>query len=223
MNDQKKQAINVGRKVMGQKGQGKGRKVSVLADDEPQSDYPFMSDEDSNVVEDIKPEPQSEPRRTRKVKKTHRRNEDDDSDYTVSKSASKKTKRAARRSRYEINENNEMVDTSENHNQLQPMTSSPVQNNAVNYGAQHAYAPILPAMHPYLQHNQNAFDNNQGHQYSDYSTQYNCSSGADHTSSDDLNGNGAYSSDMDAYGDIGYHGQEVSYETEYGAIPGSGY
>ena len=31
VNDQKKQAINVGRKVMGQKGQGKGRKISLTA------------------------------------------------------------------------------------------------------------------------------------------------------------------------------------------------
>lgn len=235
VNDQKKQAINVGRKALGQKGHGKGRKVSAIPDDEQVSDELFDSDNDSHTVNKIKPEPRSEPRRTRKAKRTHRRADDDDSDYEVSKSASKKSKRGTRRSMYEVksfNGENVMVDTSEHHHgELQSPSSSAVQNNEVHYGDRQVYATTLPR--PYhQQQNQNGFENNQGHQYDGYCLPYNYSStadptssphyyssGADHTPSEDFNGNDTYSSNVDHLDEYG----PVSYEGEYGNIAESGY
>lgn len=218
---------------MGQRGQGKGRKVSVIADDEVVdedqfSDGLFQSDEDSALI-DIKPEPQSEPRRRiRKAKKTHRRGEDnDDSDYKATGSASKKTRRSARTSKYvvrNVNGRNIMVDTTEdNSNEKQPMSSSPTQHNAVHYGVTGAYAPILPALQTYHQpHDQDGFSHNQAHQYDNYSRQqYNYSSGADPALSDDMNGNHAYSSEIDGYDQDSYG--PVSYPGEYGNMPNGGY
>ncbi|KAK4692019.1 hypothetical protein P7C71_g5107, partial [Lecanoromycetidae sp. Uapishka_2] len=235
----KKQAINVGRKIMGQRGQGKGRKVGAIPEDELPSDDPFVSDEDANLVDNIKPEPRSEPRRIRKAKRNHRRVDGDDSDYREGKPASKKSKRGTRKSVYEVkkvNGTDVMVDTSDDRG-MQAMTSSPAQNDGVHYEIQHPYAPILPAKQSHHQNgHHNGFDQSHGQQYNGYPQQYGYSSGpepasspqeyhyhsgANDTPSDDFNGNGTYSSDADAYED--YPIGPVSYEGEYGNIPDTVY
>ena len=214
---------------MGQRGQGKGRKVSVLPQEEHLSDDEYLSDEDYNsVVEEedaVKPEPESEPQRHHKTKRAHRRrHEDDDSDYKVGKSASKKVKRAARPSRYimkDVDGQTIMIDSTEARNE-QAVSSSPLQNSSLQYEG--TYVPTPSAVHPY--HNHTSFSHSNGHNngyhFTDYSHQNNYSSGADPASSDDMNGNAAYSSEIDAYGED-YHCPVVSYPGEYESVPNTGY
>ena len=133
VNDQKKIAIEVGRRQMGQQGHGKGRKVEQIPffeEEENSADDLFSDDDEAFPPADHKPDP---PRR----KKTKKINHSDDDFEVVTRTtpSSRKTRRQNRSARKARNNNG--ISTGSpvatrvtrqkrtDQTQMQPMHSSP--------------------------------------------------------------------------------------------------
>lgn len=114
MNKGKKAAIEEGRLAMNRKAHGKSQRTTraSMGDDDDELDAEHDSDhEDFDHEYDVMMSNASQivPRSREKISRTNRTSSEDTYDREVS--APKRTKRASR-SKYQLNENNEMVDTS---------------------------------------------------------------------------------------------------------------
>ena len=112
MNKGKKAAIEEGRLAMNRKAHGKSQRTTraSIGDDDDEHDAEHESDHEDFDHDFIIPNAgQVMPRSHDKGSRTHRTSSEDAYDREVS--APKRIKRASR-SKYQLNENNEMVDTS---------------------------------------------------------------------------------------------------------------
>lgn len=205
VNDQKKIAIEVGRRQMGQQGHGKGRKVEQIAfieEEENSADDPFSDEDEAFPPADNKPDP---PRR----KKTKKNNHSDDDFEVVTRTtpSSRKTRRenrSARKARGNGISSGSPVATRvtrqkrTDQNQMQPMHSSPSSQGSPlgHYSGQyHEYNLHDDSYHPTIQNSlsQMVEEHSFGHAHAyhlDPHQHHNYSSGPEQIYSDDIQGNG---------------------------------
>ena len=206
VNDQKKIAIEVGRRQMGQQGHGKGRKVEPIPffeEEDNSADDPFSDEDGAFPPADNKPDP---PRR-KKPKKNHH-SDDDFEIVTRTTPSSRKTRRenrSAQKARSNGIKTGSPVATRvtrqkrTDQNQMQVMNSSPSSQESQfdhRNDQYHGYNLNDGSYHPTIQHSlpQMVEEHTYGHTHAyhlDPHQHHNgYSSGREQIYSDDVQGNG---------------------------------
>ena len=206
VNDQKKIAIEVGRRQMGQQGHGKGRKVEQIAffeEEENSADDPFSDDEESFSPANNKPDT---PRRKKSKKNNH---SDDDFEVvtrtTPSSRKARRENRSARKAGTNGISSGSPVATrvtrqkKTDQTQVQPIHSSPSsQGSQLDHysGQYHGYNLNNDSHHPTMQNSlpqmveEHSFGHPHGYHLDPYSHHNVYSPVAEPMYSDDIQGGG---------------------------------
>ena len=218
VNDQKKIAIEVGRRQMGQKGHGKGRKVEQIAffeEEENSADDPFSDEEESLPPTNNKA---GTPRRKKSKKNNH---SDDDFEVvtrtTPSSRKARQENRSAQKTRGKVMSSGSPVATrvtrqkKADQNQMQPMHSSPSSEGSQmdHYSSQyHGYNLTDDLHHPTMQNSlpqmveEHSFGHPHGYHLDPYPHHNVYSPVAEPMYSDDIQGGGE--TDAEGFGDSGF-------------------